>query len=68
MTASNLIEGLKIIEAYRPKEESGYHIRAEHDVFYAGSLDWAIPDHEVDKLEKLGWAKDEDVDGWRALV
>ena len=68
MIAKDLIKGLTIIEKYMPKGESGYHIRAEHDVIYAASLDWPISDKDKKELEELGFYPDEDADGWRAMV
>lgn len=65
MNALNLIEGLKIIEEYRPEKESVYHVRSEHDVIYAGSLEWPINSKDKKKLLDMGWEEDEDADGYR---
>lgn len=68
MTAPKIIAGLQIIENARPKDESPYHVRAEHDEIFAGSLEWDMTEADKDKLEELGWSEREDVDGWRAYV
>ena len=68
MTVKIIIEGLKIIEKYRPSKASPYHFRAEHDEIFVGSLDWPISEKDKKKLDELGWTADEDVDGWRAMV
>lgn len=66
MTASNLIEGLQIIQKYA--SEKDYHIRAAHDTIWAGSLDWEMSENDKQKLEELGWDEDEGADGWEARV
>lgn len=68
MTVKNIIEGLQIIEKYRPEKESQYHLRAEHDEIFAGSLDWPFTSEDKKKLKKLGWTAEVVVDGWRASV
>ena len=68
MTVKNIIDGLLLIELSRPNDKSGYHVRAEHDVIYAGSLEWPMSDNDKKKMADLGWAADEDVDGWRCFV
>lgn len=68
MTVENIIKGLQIIEKSRPAKESPYHFRAEHDEIFVGSLDWKMPKEDKDALKKLGWSRETDVDGWRAMV
>jgi hypothetical protein len=68
MTITNVIAGMQIVDSFRPDDKSPYHVRAEHDNIYIGSLDWPIPETEQMKLEDLGWEKDEDADGYRAMV
>lgn len=66
MTASNLIEGLELIQKSKPENVSDYHIRAEHDQIWAGSLDWPMPEEDKKRMKELGWHPEEDVDGWMA--
>lgn len=68
MTVKIIIEGLRIIEKSRPSKQSPYHLRAEHDQVFAGSLEWPMSKKNKNKLEELGWTADKDVDGWRASV
>lgn len=68
MEANNIIQGLVIIEKARPKNHTPYHVRAEHDKIYAGSLDWILGSADDKKLEDIGWSRDEEADGWRAMV
>lgn len=66
MTSGNLIEGLQIIQKSKPDGVSDYHIRAEHDEVWAGSLRWAMSEEDKNKLKDLGWRPDEDAEGWNA--
>lgn len=68
MEVTNIIEGLQLIQKSKPKNESDFHFRAEHDEIFVGSLEWPMPKKDKDRMEELGWTADEDVDGWRALV
>lgn len=68
MKAIDIIEGIRIVEQFRPESESPYHIRAEHDRIYIGSLDWPIPEQQKQILEELGWDEDEDADGYTTLL
>lgn len=68
MTVTNIIEGLRLINKYKPEGQSDYHFRAEHDEVWAGSLEWPMPQEDKKKMEDLGWHTDEDCDGWRAMV
>lgn len=68
MTTTNIIEGLQLINKSKPEGKSDYHFRAEHDEVWAGSLDWPMPYEDKKRMEELGWAADEDADGWRATV
>ena len=68
MKAADIITGLQIIERARPANESGYHVRAEHDEIFAGSLSWNLTDVDRQRLQELGWDADEGVDGWRCSV
>lgn len=63
--SEKIINGLKLIEKYRPKDSTPYHVRCEHDELIAGSLDWGIPENEMDDL---GWTLIEDYDGYRFLT
>lgn len=65
MKLSNFIEGLKIIQRH---ERDDYCLRAEHDQFWASNAELALPPADSAALEKLGWFKDEDADGWSAWV
>lgn len=68
MVVTKIIEGLQILEKYNPKNKDGYIVRAEHDMIYAGSLYWEIPEDQKNRLEELGWGKDEDADGYTASL
>jgi hypothetical protein len=67
MDISSFISGLKIIQAAKPITESDYHGRAEHDMFYAGDLEWKMSAKDIKKLEDLGWVADGDANGWHAM-
>jgi len=68
MKATNIINGLLLIQKSKPENESDFHVRAEHDNIYAGSLEWEMSKEDKKRMEELGWHTDEDVDGWRALL
>jgi hypothetical protein len=68
MTATEIIEGLKIIQRNKHASENDYHIRFEHDEMWAGSLKWPISIIDEMKLKSLGWIRDTEADGWRASV
>lgn len=68
MKAADIIKGLQIIESARPANCTPYHIRAEHDEIFVGSLIYPLSDEDKQALEKLGWDEREDIDGWRAGV
>ena len=65
MKAENIIRGLEIIHKSKPESESDHHVRAEHDMIIAGSLEWELSDNDKHILNELGWVADEDLDGWR---
>jgi hypothetical protein len=66
MKMQDFIDGLKIIQAAKPKNESDWHGRAEHDMFWAGSLKW-IGKEDRKRLKDLGWDIDKDCDGFSAM-
>ena len=68
MKAVDIIEGLLIIEKSKPKHSDNFHVRAEHDMIIAGSLEWDMPDSEQARLFALGWLKNEDFGGWYCNV
>lgn len=68
MKVEDIIKGLQIIESHRPSNATPYHLRAEHDEIFVGSLVYQIPDDQKKILEDLGWIANEDVDGYRAGV
>lgn len=68
MTVTNIIAGLQLIQKSKPKKESDYHFRAEHDLIYVGSLEWPMSDKDKEKMEDLGWDSDEEADCWRCMV
>jgi hypothetical protein len=68
MTVTNIIKGLQLINKSKPEGESDYHFRAEHDEVWAGSLDWPMPNEDEDQMKELGWERDKDTNGWRAMV
>lgn len=68
MKAQEIIEGLKIIHEAKPEKSGDYHVRAEHDNIYAGSLEWELSEENKNRLHELGWEEDPDADGWRAMV
>lgn len=57
-----------MVELSRPGKESPYHLRAEHDEIFIGSLDWVMSDQDKAKMDALGFTADEDAEGWRASV
>ncbi len=68
MTATNIIEGLQLINKSKPEGKHDYHIRADHDVIWAGSLEWKMSKEDKKRMKELGWDCDSDADGWRAYV
>lgn len=59
-----ITKGLRVIELSRPKTESPFHVRAEHDQLFAGSLNWNMREVDKQRLNAWGWQEVEDVDGW----
>lgn len=68
MTATNIIEGLQLINKNKPEGQSDYHVRAEHDKVWAGSLDWPMPEEDKQIMKSLGWQSDKEANGWGALL
>lgn len=68
MTVSSIIEGLIIINKNKPVGEADYHMRAEHDLIWAGSLEWPMPEEDKARLNELNWRADEEANGWRGWV
>jgi hypothetical protein len=68
MKVTDIIEGLQIIQKYKPENESDYHLRAEHDEIYVGSLDWVMSEQDKARMIELGWIQDDDADGWSTHV
>lgn len=68
MKVSNIIEGLMILQKYKPETESDYHAHAEHDEMWAGNLDWKTSDKDEKRLNELGWTKDNENNAWHANI
>ena len=54
MKLSNFMQGLEILRGYYANPD-GYHIGADHDVFYADKTDKPLRTNDVQKLIDLGW-------------
>jgi hypothetical protein len=68
MKVTDIIEGLQIIQKYKPENESDYHLRAEYDEICVGSLDWLMSEQDKARMIELGWVQDDDADGWSTYV
>lgn len=68
MEVAKIIEGLMIIQKYKPNDTSDHHFRAEHDIIYVGSLDWSMKVEDKDRLRNLGWKEDPSAGGWSTFV
>jgi hypothetical protein len=58
MQLNEFIEGLNILQPYYNKPD-GYHIGAEHDIFYMYPTDKQLTETAVIRLCKLGWFQPE---------
>lgn len=81
MKINDFIEGIQILSKYYDKP-NGYHIGAEHDVFYVYSTDRQVATEDLNKLCELGWFQDADTgdedefkpehydpeEGWQAFM
>jgi len=58
MELDKFIEGLQTLQPYYDKP-NGFHIGAEHDIFYAYPTDKPLPKEAIDKMIELGWHQPE---------
>jgi hypothetical protein len=61
----DFIGGLTTLRPYY-KDGDGYHLGAEHDVFYAYATDRPLSPNDVQRMRDLGWFQsevDDDDDG-----
>jgi hypothetical protein len=58
MKLKNFVEGLEILKSYF-EDQDGYHIGAEHDIFYVYATDTPLPETAIKKLLELGWFQEE---------
>lgn len=67
MKLNDFIAGLEILKPHYNGGD-GYHIGAEHDIFYCYQTDTPLSPEEVKRMEELGWLQEEvSVDGeWKA--
>jgi hypothetical protein len=54
MKLSNFMQGLEILRAFY-NDPNGYHIGAEHDIFYAYATDKPLTTEALEQLVALGW-------------
>jgi hypothetical protein len=71
---SAFLEGLMILKQHYNGGD-GYHIGAEHDVFYAYMTDTDLTPVEVDRMHALGWGQEgleppnyDSQEGWFAFT
>ena len=77
MKLGEFIDGLNILRPYY-KDGDGYHIGAEHDVFYAYKTERPLSDEDVKKMVELGWFQEDGIhegegeyspdEGWSAFT
>jgi len=82
MKLSEFLEGLTILKPHY-KGGDGFHLGAEHDVFYAYATDTPLTTSEVERMVELGWFQEEAIvdddgefkaanyipeEGWQAYV
>lgn len=58
MTWTEFRGGLEILSGYYDNQ-NGYHVGAEHDIFYAYPTDKPLSQPDLVKLIKLGWFQPE---------
>lgn len=58
MKLNNFIQGLQTLQPYY-KDQNGFHIGAEHDIFYAYATDTELSKEIVVKMCELGWFQPE---------
>lgn len=56
MKLNNFIEGLKVLQPYYTKTD-GFHIGAEHDIFYAYATDRPLSEADQTRMFELGWVQ-----------
>lgn len=54
MTLNKFIDGLLILKEHHSRPD-GYHLAAEHDIFYVMAPDKPLSAETIDKLIELGW-------------
>lgn len=57
MKISNLVGGITILRKYFEGQD-GYHIGAEHDVFYVFTTSRPVSSDDVASLVELGWLQE----------
>lgn len=67
MKAQDFIEGLLIIQKYKPEGKSDRWIHPEHDEIFVGELSWPIPEEDRNKLKELGFYESNDVDSFSTI-
>jgi hypothetical protein len=61
MKLDEFIDGLAILRRYFDKD--GYHIGAEHDIFYVYKTDRPMSFADATAMQELGWHQPEAEDG-----
>lgn len=59
MKLQDFIAGLQILQAHYNGD--GYHIGAEHDIFYCYKTDIPLSPANVKRMDELGWHQEEAV-------
>lgn len=68
MEAQEIIEGLMLIDRWKPMFGNDYHVGAEHDLICAGDLNWEVPEEIKSRLMALGWEQDHKDNKWVARL
>lgn len=66
-----VIEGLQIIQKYKPEAHTPHHIGAITGFIIAGGTKdegWNYSEEDEARLQKLGWKFDDEHGGWRAYA
>lgn len=67
MKLKEFMAGLQILKQYYKDDGDGYHIGAEHDIFYCYQTDTPLSPEDVQRMHELGWHQEEAVvdGGWK---
>lgn len=61
MKLTEFLAGLEILKSHYKDGGDGYHIGAEHDIFYCYQTDIPLSPEEVQRMHELGWHQEEAV-------